>query len=73
VILRNLKKKTAQQASPNPIEAIIIKPEVECPYCHTKFQEKDIVILCPNCKTLHHKDCWLENRGCAIFGCWQRK
>ena len=27
------------------------------------------VIECPRCETLHHKECWDYNDGCAIYGC----
>jgi len=26
---------------------------------------------CPECHTLYHRDCWEENRGCAVYGCSQ--
>lgn len=26
-------------------------------------------MLCPACRTPHHRDCWEENGGCTVFGC----
>lgn len=25
--------------------------------------------MCPDCATVYHKDCWEDNRGCAVYGC----
>ena len=40
-----------------------------CPYCKTQFKESDEAISCPACQTLHHANCWEENKGCTTFGC----
>jgi len=28
--------------------------------------------VCPSCNSPYHKDCWLENKGCAVYGCGER-
>lgn len=40
-----------------------------CPFCKTMINADDEVMVCPSCKTPHHKRCWDENRGCTTFGC----
>ena len=40
-----------------------------CPVCCTIVEEKDESITCPDCKIKYHKDCWIDNDGCATYGC----
>ncbi len=40
-----------------------------CPFCKTEFQPDDDIVVCSACDMPHHKDCWIENRGCSTFGC----
>lgn len=40
-----------------------------CPFCKTEFKEDDDIVICSSCDMPHHKDCWIENRGCTTFGC----
>jgi hypothetical protein len=40
-----------------------------CPYCHSVIKPSAEIITCPSCETPHHKECWVENKGCTIFGC----
>jgi hypothetical protein len=40
-----------------------------CPYDQFPIASQDEVILCPQCGTPHHADCWRENRGCTTYGC----
>lgn len=40
-----------------------------CPYCKTQFKEDDEVVVCSQCEMPHHKECWMENKGCTTFGC----
>lgn len=40
-----------------------------CPYCRTKIGAEDGTIVCEECGTAHHADCYTENGGCTIFGC----
>lgn len=40
-----------------------------CPFCKTKFEEGDDIVVCSTCDMPHHKDCWVENQGCTVFGC----
>ena len=39
-----------------------------CPYCHTGW-EVDEAVTCDGCATVSHRDCWVENQGCAVLGC----
>ncbi len=40
-----------------------------CPYCKSVFTENDEIVVCSDCDMPHHKDCWIENKGCTTFGC----
>lgn len=40
-----------------------------CPYCRAELKEGDDIVVCSCCEMPHHKDCWIENRGCTTFGC----
>ena len=36
-----------------------------CPYCGEKFAESDDIVVCPECGTPHHRDCYKEHSACA--------
>lgn len=40
-----------------------------CPYCRFPIKGGAATTECPTCGALHHADCWIENRGCAVVGC----
>lgn len=40
-----------------------------CSYCQTPVKNSEELFLCPSCNSPYHKDCWLENSGCAVYGC----
>lgn len=40
-----------------------------CPYCQTPVKNESEAIVCPQCSTPHHHECWEENKGCTTFGC----
>lgn len=40
-----------------------------CPYCKSAFKEGDDIVVCSECEMPHHKDCWIDNKGCTTFGC----
>lgn len=44
-----------------------------CPYCHSVIKPSSDVVVCEKCGTSHHKECWDENQGCAIYGCNDKK
>lgn len=39
-----------------------------CAYCRTPWTQDDAV-QCPECDTVSHRECWLENGGCPILSC----
>lgn len=45
--------------------------DATCFECTRPFEVNDEVIICPRCKAIHHKDCWIEKGGCARHGCRQ--
>lgn len=36
-----------------------------CPYCGKNFAEGDDIVVCPECGTPHHRDCYNEHSACA--------
>lgn len=39
-----------------------------CPYCRTPWTMDD-ASQCPDCSTVSHRECWIENGGCPVMGC----
>ncbi|MCR5782593.1 MAG: DUF2628 domain-containing protein [Clostridia bacterium] len=37
---------------------------IKCPACGFIFKEGDDIVVCPDCGTPHHRDCWKANNGC---------
>lgn len=40
-----------------------------CPYCKAEFVAGDDIVVCSDCEMPHHKECWIDNKGCTTFGC----
>lgn len=40
-----------------------------CPYCKAAFIPGDDIVVCSECEMPHHKECWIDNKGCTTFGC----
>ena len=43
----------------------------QCAHCGVPFASGDEVVICPRCKTPHHRHCWTDNLGCTTLGCPQ--
>jgi hypothetical protein len=41
-----------------------------CAYCLSEL-DADKGPRCGVCSALHHRDCWMESRGCSVYGCAQ--
>lgn len=39
-----------------------------CAYCRAPWTQDDAV-QCPECDTVSHRECWVENGGCPILSC----
>lgn len=48
-------------------------PKKICPFCQSNIIEGENTIKCPRCNIPHHKECWIENGGCSIFGCGYKR
>ena len=42
---------------------------VHCPFCRSHTEKPSALIVCSECKTYYHRECWLQNQGCSVFGC----
>ena len=40
-----------------------------CTYCQSPIKNSSELYICPKCSSYYHKDCWIENEGCAVYGC----
>ena len=40
-----------------------------CPIGQTAMGADEIVVACPKCEQVHHRDCWAEVGGCGTYGC----
>lgn len=45
--------------------------ELSCPICRTQIQPAESAVTCPDCKQIHHDECWFEVGGCSTYGCKQ--
>ncbi|MDR0609965.1 MAG: DUF805 domain-containing protein [Planctomycetaceae bacterium] len=43
----------------------------DCPICGTPVEFGESRTVCPSCQIVFHQECWLENKGCATYGCPQ--
>ena len=37
----------------------------KCPICEKQFEEDDDIVVCPDCGTPHHRECYKENGKCS--------
>lgn len=56
---------TAEASDPN----IEVPSNTTCPICCCEITQGDEHVICPDCGTIYHKDCWDDNKGCATYGC----
>lgn len=54
---------------PSPRSAAPGEAGRSCPYCRFPLKDSNEVVQCPACASLHHADCWNDNRGCAVVAC----
>lgn len=40
-----------------------------CQYCHSNIKSKEDTLVCPECGSSYHIECWYENEGCGVYGC----
>lgn len=43
-----------------------------CGFCQTPIKNDNETFFCPSCSTPYHKDCWIENKGCSVYGCGEK-
>ena len=43
-----------------------------CPVCKNIINLGQIAVTCDDCGEPHHKNCWVQHRGCGTPSCWSR-
>ncbi|MBS1516928.1 MAG: hypothetical protein JSS91_02465 [Bacteroidetes bacterium] len=43
-----------------------------CTFCQMPIKNDSEAIFCNSCSSPYHKDCWTENKGCAVYGCGEK-
>jgi hypothetical protein len=41
----------------------------QCPYCRGEAEMLSELFVCSDCRAFYHRECWIENKGCAVYGC----
>ncbi len=41
----------------------------KCPYCMSEVTDGDQIVMCKNCRVIHHLECWKIYNGCTTLGC----
>jgi hypothetical protein len=44
---------------------------VSCPICQSAVAADEMIVTCPQCDQIHHRECWAEIGGCGTYGCKQ--
>jgi len=44
-------------------------PTLACPYCLSSIGDQERTVSCSSCRAVYHEECWVENGGCAVYGC----
>src|SRR5258708_24256127 len=47
------------------------EPGAMCPLCQSEIRHDDIVVTCPKCDQVHHREYWAAVGGCGSYGCEQ--
>lgn len=42
-----------------------------CGVCQWPIRPGEVETACPSCHARYHAECWMENRGCSVYGCDQ--
>ena len=37
---------------------------IKCPVCNTEFKDGDDIVVCPECGTPHHRECYEKENRC---------
>lgn len=54
-----------------PLDKLKISKNI-CTFCQTPIKNEDEEYFCSSCSSPYHKDCWEENKGCAVYGCGEK-
>jgi len=54
-----------------PVEQAPATAVHDCSICLSKVTTADTQHTCESCGAVYHEECWIENCGCAAYGCKQ--
>lgn len=68
VNLSSPRLKVPSKPSPAPLVHLVGTEEHRCPYCLELVEPDDPrgIIICPECHTYHHADCWAVTGACQV-------
>jgi hypothetical protein len=64
-IVKSAKLPRAKRSQPNDVK-LMGEEEHVCPYCLEKVDKNEEIVVCPECGTWHHKDCWDLTGSCGV-------
>src|SRR4051812_7376675 len=57
------------QSPPTPAGPKVIAAGETCPICQSAIGPGEVTLACPDCKQVHHRECWADVGGCSTYGC----
>ena len=57
--------------STEPICAGVFHVGNTCPCCQGAIEAGQMIVVCPDCGSLHHDTCWSRKQGCSSYHCDQ--
>jgi hypothetical protein len=66
---RNARQSPLREGAKPPPRGRPRRPTTACAYCMWQLSDGDAIQVCASCRTPYHAECFLENNGCAVFGC----
>lgn len=54
---------------PEEFKASLAEKGQLCSVCQTRIMHGEFLVKCGDCGLVYHRECWMENNGCAQYGC----
>ncbi len=56
-------------AQPTPQRAELFHTGSTCPFCQETVDQGQLIVLCPECGSVHHETCWNRKGRCSSYHC----